>query len=153
MTDEERMGGYTPRRALRFYVPLLLQAFSQSLTYPLVGAIASRGSYGVDELTAFTQGQIVMFFIGAVGGGLVTTGMVFARSRLGYAAFKALNAWMMLGLVAIQLACAIGPSCACIRRRAARTLLPLAGAFVMSRSPIDSLLPGCFSHDQGFRFR
>ena len=109
MTDEERMGGYTPRRALRFYVPLLLQAFSQSLTYPLVGAIASRGSYGVDELTAFTQGQIVMFFIGAVGGGLVTTGMVFARSRLGYAAFKALNAWMMLGLVAIQLACAIGP--------------------------------------------
>lgn len=103
------MGGYTPRRAVRFYVPLLLQAFSQSLTYPLVGAIASRGSYGVDELTAFTQGQIVMFFIGAVGGGLVTTGMVFARSRLGYAAFKALNAWMMLGLVAIQLACAIGP--------------------------------------------
>ena len=110
MTDEDRYGGYTPGRATRFYVPLLLQAFSQSLTYPLVGAIASRGLFGVDELTAFTQGQIVMFFIGAIGGGLITTGMVFARTRAGYAAFRALNAWMMLALVGVQVACAVGPA-------------------------------------------
>lgn len=88
---------------------MLLQAFSQSLTYPLVGAIASRGIFGVDELTAFTQGQIAMFFIGAIGGGLITTGMVFARTKGGYAAFKRLNAYMMAVLVGIQLLCAMGP--------------------------------------------
>ena len=109
MTDEDRYGGYTPMRAARFYVPLLLQAFSQSLTYPLVGAIASRGIFGVDELTAFTQGQIAMFFLGAIGGGLVTTGMVFARTRAGYAAFRTLNAGMMCALIAIQIVCALGP--------------------------------------------
>ena len=109
MTDEDRYGGYTPMRAARFYVPLLLQAFSQSLTYPLVGAIASRGIFGVDELTAFTQGQIAMFFLGAIGGGLVTTGMVFARTRAGYAAFRTLNAGMMCALIAVQIVCALGP--------------------------------------------
>ena len=109
MTAADRCGGYTPGRATRFYVPLFLQAFSQSLTYPLVGAIASRGTFGVDELTAFTQGQIAMFFIGAIGGGLITTGMVFARSQGGYSAFKKLNAWMMLALVGIQVLCALGP--------------------------------------------
>ena len=109
MTDEDRYGGYTPMRAARFYVPLLLQAFSQSLTYPLVGAIASRGIYGVDELTAFTQGQIAMFFLGALGGGLVTTGMVFARTRAGYAAYRVLNAGMMCALIAVQILCATGP--------------------------------------------
>ena len=109
MTAEDRCGGYTPGRATRFYVPLLLQAVSQSLTYPLVGASASRGTFGVDELTAFTQGQIAMFFIGAVGGGLITTGMVFARSQDGYSAFKKLNAWMMLALVGIQILCALDP--------------------------------------------
>ncbi len=109
MDNEDRYGGYTPRRATRFYVPLLLQAFSQSLTYPLVGAIASRGTYGVDELTAFTQGQIAMFFIGAIGGGLITTGMVFARTVAGMAAFRRLNALMMVALLSVQAACAVGP--------------------------------------------
>ena len=37
---------YSPGRAVRFYVPLLLQAFSQSLTYPLVGSITSHGPDG-----------------------------------------------------------------------------------------------------------
>ena len=56
MTDEDRYGGYTPGRATRFYIPLLLQAFSQSLTYPLVASIVAHGEYGVKTLTAFAQG-------------------------------------------------------------------------------------------------
>ncbi len=109
MTDEDRFGGYTPKRAARFYVPLLVQAFSQSLTYPLVGAIASRGEYGVDELTAFAQGQIAMFFLGAIGGGLVPTGMVYARTIRGYCNFRRLNVYVMIALVALQLVLALGP--------------------------------------------
>ena len=80
---------------MRFYVPLLLQAFSQSLTYPLVGSITSHGPDGVDALTAFSLGQVIMFMIGALGGGLVMTGMVFAKTREGLASFRRLNMMMM----------------------------------------------------------
>ena len=51
-------------RVTRFYVPLLLQAFSQSLTYPLVAGIVTHGPDGVDARTAFSQGQVVMFMMG-----------------------------------------------------------------------------------------
>ncbi len=98
------IGGVT-----RFYVPLLIQAFSQSLAYPLVAGIVTRGEYGIGALTAFSQGLMVMFMIGALGGGLVTTGLVFAKTWVGYAAFKRLNAIMMAGLLALQCVPAIPP--------------------------------------------
>lgn len=109
MTDEDRFGGYTPARATRFYVPLLVQAFSQCLTYPLVAAIVSHGPLGVDTLTAFAQGQTVMFLIGAIGGGLIMTGMVFARTLAGYRNFIRLNTWMMAALLAVQTLAALPP--------------------------------------------
>ncbi|MBO7683324.1 MAG: hypothetical protein J6T51_01185 [Kiritimatiellae bacterium] len=96
-------------RVTRFYVPLLLQAFSQSLTYPLVAGIVTHGPSGVNALTAFSQGQMVMFMIGAVGGGLVTTGMVFARTWYGYLSFRRLNALMMGALLAVQCLAAMPP--------------------------------------------
>ena len=96
-------------RVTRFYVPLLLQAFSQSLTYPLVAGIVTHGKFGVNALTAFSQGQMIMFMIGALGGGLVTTGMVFARTWYGYLSFKRLNALMMVALLALQCVPAVAP--------------------------------------------
>ncbi len=96
-------------RVTRFYVPLLLQAFSQSLTYPLVAGIVTHGRFGVNALTAFSQGQVIMFMIGALGGGLVTTGMVFARTWYGYLSFRRLNAWMMAALLALQCVPALPP--------------------------------------------
>ncbi len=109
MAEEDTSGGYTPGRATRFYVPLLIQTFSQCLTYPLVAAIVSRGPMGIDVLTAFAQGQTVMFLIGAVGSGLVMTGMVFARSVAGYRNFIRFNAYMMLCLLAVQAICGLPP--------------------------------------------
>ena len=100
---------YSPGRAARFYVPLLLQAFSQSLTYPLVGAIISHGPDGVDGLTAFSLGQVIMFMIGALGGGLIMTGMVFAKTREGLASFRRLNALMMAVLLSAQMLVCIHP--------------------------------------------
>ena len=96
-------------RVTRFYVPLLLQAFSQSLTYPLVAGIVTHGKFGVNALTAFSQGQMIMFMIGALGNGLVTTGMVFAKTWYGYVSFKRLNALMMGALLALQCVPAIAP--------------------------------------------
>ena len=93
----------------RFYVPLLLQAFSQSLTYPLVAGIVTHGAFGVNALTAFSQGQMIMFMIGALGGGLVMTGMVFARTWYGYVAFRRLNTMMMALLLALQCVPTIAP--------------------------------------------
>ena len=93
----------------RFYIPLLLQAFSQSLTYPLVGGIVTHGRFGVDALTAFSQGQMIMFMIGALGGGLVMTGMVFARTWYGYLSFRRLNTLMMAFLLALQCVPAVAP--------------------------------------------
>ena len=93
---------YSLKAAARFYVPLLLQAFSQSLTYPLVGAIISHGPDGVNALTAFSLGQVIQFMIGALAGGLIMTGMVFAKTRSGLASFRRLNGLMMVVLLAVQ---------------------------------------------------
>ena len=109
MTDDDRTGGFTPKRATKFFVPLFLQAFSQCLTYPLVAAIVSHGALGVDGYTAFAQGQTVMFLIGALGSGLVLTGMVHARTRAGFLCFRRLNRTMMAALLAVQLLVALPP--------------------------------------------
>ena len=102
-------GKFSVGSVTRFYIPLLLQGFSQSLAYPLVAGIVTHGQYGVDALTAFSQGQMVMFMIGAIGGGLITTGLVFAKTWMGYVAFKRLNALMMAALLAVQCVVAMPP--------------------------------------------
>ncbi|MDX9793201.1 MAG: hypothetical protein RBU24_06835, partial [Kiritimatiellia bacterium] len=101
-TETAGTADYTPGRAARFYVPLVIQAVSQSLTYPLVAAIVSHGANGVVDLAAFAQGQAVMFVIIAFGGGLLTTGMVFGRDREGFLAFRRLNRMLCAALVAVQ---------------------------------------------------
>ena len=93
---------YTPWRAAKFYFPLVIQAASQSFTYPLVAAIASHGKDGSQGLAAFAQGLSIMFVIGAVGGGLLTTGMVFGRDAEGFRQFRRLNLLMITALMFIQ---------------------------------------------------
>lgn len=93
---------YTPWRAAKFYIPLVIQAVSQSLTYPLVASIVSHGKNGVVDLAAFAQGLAVMFVLCAMGGGLITTGMVFGRNAEGFRQFKRLNLRLCIGLVLMQ---------------------------------------------------
>ena len=95
------------RQALRFYIPLAIQSTAQSLTYPLVASIVSHGPLGSTEYGAFAQGQILLFLFGAIGSGLITTGMVFARTKTGLATFSRLVVRMALAVNALQLlACA-----------------------------------------------
>ena len=108
-SDEARKSKFGVGSVTRFYIPLLLQGFSQSLAYPLVAGIVTHGKHGVDALTAFSQGQMVMFMIGAIGGGLITTGLVFAKTWMGYVAFKRLNALMMAALLSVQCIVAMPP--------------------------------------------
>ena len=65
MKDKSGASRFGIGRVTRFYVPLLLQAFSQSLTYPLVAGIVTHGEFGVNGLTAFSQGLMIMFMNGA----------------------------------------------------------------------------------------
>ena len=141
---------YSPGRAAKFYVPLLLQAFSQSLTYPLVGSITSHGPDGVNALTAFSLGQIIMFMIGALGGGLVMTGMVFAKTREGLASYRRLNFLMMGTLLSAQvLACVhpidtfvfehllnLSPHLAAIARRTTLFGIVMQAGFFMRNVPL-----------------
>lgn len=103
------MNEFSISRVTRFYVPLLLQAFSQSISYPLVASIVTHGPLGVDALTGFAQGQAVMFVIGLLGGGLIMTGLVHARDWCGYKAFCRLNLILMIALLALQCVPAIPP--------------------------------------------
>src|ERR1700690_4265665 len=79
------------RRLTAFFIPLALQSASQSLTYPLVAMVASHGPGGTLNLAGVAQSNIVMFLVGAVGAGLVTAGMVYGKSRLGFSRFFAVN--------------------------------------------------------------
>src|SRR5512137_3134965 len=75
------------RRLTRFFIPLAVQAASQSLCYPLVAMVASRGSGGPLDLAGLAQSNTVLFFLGIFAISLVPTGMVFARTREGYRRF------------------------------------------------------------------
>jgi len=142
--------GFGIGRVTRFYVPLLLQAFSQSLTYPLVAGIVTHGTMGVNALTAFSQGLMIMFMVGALGGGLVMTGMVFAKTRKGYAEFRRLNSVMMGALLLLQCVptlppldrwlfegfFALPPELAAVARRTLLAGVVMNGAFFLRNVPM-----------------
>jgi hypothetical protein len=84
----------------RFFVPLAIQAMSQALSYPLVAMVASRGPGGPLNLAGLAQSNTVMFFLGMFAFSLMTTGMVFAKTREGYQTFRRVT--LSLGLVVIS---------------------------------------------------
>lgn len=92
----------------RFFLPLFVQSVSQAFTYPLVASVVSHGSLGVSEYDAYVIGQQVVSIIVSIGYGIVTTGLVFATSRLGFINFKRMQfgvafiAMAMQALVGLQ---------------------------------------------------
>jgi hypothetical protein len=94
MTDTESPNDATPGsappglwRLTRFFIPLAIQAASQSLCDPLVAMVATRGPGGPLDLAGLAQSNTVLFFLGMFAISLVPTGMVFARTREGYRQF------------------------------------------------------------------
>ena len=85
-----------------FFAPLALQSASQGLTYPLVAMVASRGEGGPLNLAGLAQSNTIMFMLGTLGFGLVATGMVFGKTREGFARFRSLTLWLGAVVVAIQ---------------------------------------------------
>jgi hypothetical protein len=95
------------RRLTVFFLPLALQAASQSLSYPLVAMVAAHGEGGALNLAGVAQSNIIMFMVGTLGAGLVTAGMVFARTRQGFAHFVAINNLLSFATALIQIALCI----------------------------------------------
>ena len=87
----------------RFFLPLAIQALSQSITYPLVASVASHGPGGPLNLAGLVQAIAVMSLLGTLGMGLITTGMVHGRSREGFARFVAANHWICASVVLLQM--------------------------------------------------
>jgi hypothetical protein len=99
----------TYRTLTGYFVPLALQAASQSLSYPLVAMVASHGPGGTLNLAGVAQSNTMMFMTGAIGAGLVTSGMVYGRSRLGFARFVWANNLMTLLTALVQAILCIPP--------------------------------------------
>lgn len=101
-TDEHQPVSF--RQLFFFFWPLALQAFSQSFTYPLVAMVASRGAAGALNHAGMAQAHSIMFFLGTFGGfGLMTTGLVYGKTRRGFAHFNLINNLMALGIALLQL--------------------------------------------------
>jgi hypothetical protein len=90
------------QRLVTYFIPLALQAASQSLSYPLIAMVASHGPGGALNLAGVAQSNIIMFLVATLGAGLVTAGMVFAKTRAGYAKFCAINTLLLLATAVIQ---------------------------------------------------
>lgn len=90
------------RSLTRFFLPLFVQAVSQAFTYPLVASVVSHGQLGVSEYDAYVVGQQVVSIIVSAGYGIVTTGLVFATSRNGFASFKKMQYCVAFVAMAIQ---------------------------------------------------
>ena len=93
----------------RFYLPLAIQAASQTFTYPLVAAIASHGDGGPLNLAGMDQAMLMMSMLGMLGAGLVTTGMVHGNTKEGFARFRQVN-WVFTGMVLALMALLSIPS-------------------------------------------
>lgn len=105
-TTSQKMA-FTPWNATTFFFPLCIQAASQGVTYPLVGVVVANGIGGAAEYSAFSQGLMMMFFLGTMGYGLISTGMVYAKEKLGYWRFAQVNTIILLMQVVLQIVLAL----------------------------------------------
>jgi len=95
----------------RLFIPLAIQAASQSFTYPLVASIASHSDGGPLNLAGMAQAMTMMGLLGTLGAGLVTTGMVYGATKTGFARFKQVN-WLFTVIVLAMMALLSIPSLA-----------------------------------------
>ena len=97
-------------RSLAFYfIPLALQAVSQSITYPLVAAVAARGAGGTANIAGMAQASILLFFIGSIGAGIFIAGMIFGKTAEGHRVHYKVSLYTGIMLSAIQAVICIPP--------------------------------------------
>lgn len=102
MHDSAHGPSYT--RLFAYFFPLALYVVLQSLTYPLVAIVAARGPGGALNTAGLAQSSAIIGLLWALGNGLITGGMVYARTRAGYDRFREVNRWIFAGMALIYMA-------------------------------------------------
>jgi hypothetical protein len=92
-----------------YFIPLALQAISQSITYPLVAAVAARGVGGTANIAGLAQASILLFFIASIGAGIFIAGMIFGKTAEGYRVHYKISLYTGITLSAIQAIICIPP--------------------------------------------
>lgn len=92
-----------------YFIPLALQAISQSITYPLVAAVAARGIGGTANIAGLAQASILLFFIGSIGAGIFIAGMIFGKTAEGHRVHYKVSLYTGIMLSAIQAVICIPP--------------------------------------------
>ena len=104
------MAPFSYTKAVKFFWPLVIQSAAQSFTYPLVATVITHdGDNGVAHFSAYAQGQVVMFVLNAFCSALLTTGMVFGKTRIGFMRTRELTLIAIAVSVSIQVLCCISP--------------------------------------------
>lgn len=97
------------RHFLAYFVPLALQSIAQSLTYPLVAMIASRGPGGPLNMAGMAQANAVFGVLWTLGMGLLTTGMVYGQTKAGFTRCVRINNGIILAASGIYLCLMVPP--------------------------------------------
>lgn len=97
------------RHFMAYFVPLALQSMAQSLTYPLVAMIASRGPGGPLNMAGMAQANAVFGVLWTLGVGLLTTGMVYGQTKAGFARCVRINNGIILASSGIYLVLMLPP--------------------------------------------
>ncbi len=90
-------------RLTAFFAPLALQTATQGMTHTIVAMVASRGEGGIVNFAGLSQAYKVMFFLGSMGAGLMTAGLVFGKSREEYRTFVRVCATVIGVILGIHL--------------------------------------------------
>lgn len=94
----------------RFFIPLALQTIGQSVTHPLVAVIAAQAEGGVANVAGMAQATSISFLLQTFNMGLVTTGMIYGKTRRGLQAFSLLNLILISAITGVHLIFALpGP--------------------------------------------
>ncbi len=88
---------------LAYFLPLALQGMAQSLTYPLVAMIASRGGGGALNMAGLAQANAVFGIFWTLGMGITTAGMVFGKTREGFARCLRINNIIIIAVAILYL--------------------------------------------------
>jgi len=158
-----RSGAVSYGTLAKFFIPLALQAMSQSLTYPILAMVAARGAGRTMELAAYAQSSNLLFMLYTLSSGIITTGLVYAKTRGGYRTFLKAN-YIVLAIITVchSVVCLPVISRAIFRTlfglpaeigepavRAFRYMLPLSVLFIL-RNPYQVMLFNVNRSDKAF---
>lgn len=96
-------------RLTAFYIPLAIQGVSLAISYLLVGSVVAHGRFGATEYSMLAQAQAIMFLVSSIGNGLISTGMIFAKTKQGLRNFKTLSLSIGIAANSLQALCCVPP--------------------------------------------